>query len=139
MMNKYMELKSKHEQQVNDFPMTFAFSNKQFEEAKEKLGVKDNKELLSLGSGGLIRKTDNEAYGKLLVGMTKDTTEAVQDDEYLYQGFLYELGNHEYCITGDPEVTLDCFNLTLEEVKNDPRLLWLFVKAKKEYFKYNNA
>lgn len=132
-MNRYTELKSKHEKMVNDFPMGFAFSDKQFEEAKEKLGVKNNKELLSLGSGGFIRKTDNEAYGKLLVSMTKDTDEAVKDDEYLFQGFLYELGNHEFCITYDPESTLDCFNLTIEEVQSDKRLLKIFVKARKEY------
>lgn len=135
-MDKYMELKSKHERMVNDFPMGFAFSDKQFKEAKEKLGVKNNKELLSLGSGGFIRKADNEAYGKLLISITKDTAEAIQDDDYLYQGFLYELGNHEFCITGDPESTLDCFNLTIEEVQSDKRLLRIFTGAKREYLEY---
>lgn len=35
-MNKYTELRDKHQKQVNDFPMMFAFNEKQFEERKQK-------------------------------------------------------------------------------------------------------
>ena len=132
-MNKYMELKSNHERLINDFPRGFAFSDKQFEEAKEKLKVKDNSELVSLGAGGFIRKTDSKTFGDLFTTMVKEDKEAMKDDEYVFQGFLYELGNHEYCITGDPESTLDCFGLTIEEVNTDIRLLTIFKKARKEY------
>ena len=31
-MNKYNELREKHQKEVNDFPIGFAFSDKQFEE-----------------------------------------------------------------------------------------------------------
>ena len=30
-MNNYINMKSRHQQEVNDFPMFFAFSDKQFE------------------------------------------------------------------------------------------------------------
>ena len=132
-MNIYLELKRKNEKLLNDFPMTFAFSNKQFVKAKEKLGVTDNDELLTIPCGGIIRKTDQKAYGELIQNFMQSTEEAQKDDDYLYQGFLYELGNHEYCITGDPESTLQCFGLTIEDVTTDIRLWDIFKKARKQY------
>jgi len=132
-MNKYTELNAKHSKMVNDFPMAFAFSNKQFEEAKEKLGVESNDELLSVPGGGIIRKTDQEAFTKQYHQRNNEIEDALKDDEYLYEGFLYELANHEYCITGDPESTLDCFGLTVDEVQADERLLTIFKKARKQY------
>jgi len=133
-MNKYAELKAKHEKQINEFPMAFAFSNKQFEEAKEKLGVKSNDELLSIPCGGMIRKTDKEEYKNLCMAISVEDNAAMKDDEFLYQGFLYELANHEYCITSDPESTLDCFGLTITEVSEDKRLSDIFKKAKVAYW-----
>lgn len=132
-MDKYSKLKAKHERQVNDFPMGFAFSDKQFTEAKEKLGVINNNELLGLSNGGFIKKTDNNAYTILLLEMNKEIDEAMKDDEYLYQGFLYELANHEYGITYAPESTLDCFSLTIDEVNADDRLLRIFKEARAKY------
>lgn len=132
-MNTYLELKGKHEKQVNSFPMGFAFSDKQFEEAKAKLNVTDNKELLSLGSGGFIRKANWKDYLNLTSTINTENKEAMEDDEYLFQGFLYELGNHEFCITYDPEATLDCFNLTIDQVNDDKRLLDIFKKARIQY------
>ena len=133
MKNVYLELKGQHEKRINEFPMAFAFSNEQFKEVKEKLGVIDNSELLSTSAGGFIRKSDSEAYTALFQEINKEDQEALKDDEYLYQGFLYELGNHEFCITYDPESTLDCFGLTVEDVQSDERLLTIFKKAKAEY------
>ena len=132
-MNKYNELKAKHSKEVNAFPMAFAFSNKQFEEAKEKLNVTSNDELLSIPGGGMIRKTDREAYTKLFKDMNKETEEAQKDDEYIYESFLYELANHEYGITYDPEPTLEACGYTVEEVTNDSRLVDMFKKAKSKY------
>ena len=132
-MNKYTALKNSHSKMVNAFPMGFAFSNKQFEEAKEKLGVKSNDELLSTSAGGFIRKTDNDAYTELFRTLNRESEEAMNDDEYLYQGFLYELGNHEFCITCDPASTLDCFGLTVDEVNADERLKKIFKESRAAY------
>lgn len=133
-VNKYLALKAKHEKMINDFPMGFAFSTEQFEEAKAKLGVTSNDELIAIPSGGFIRKSDKEAYRHLWETYNKETTEAIQDDEYLYQGFLYELGNHEYGYTCDPRDTLAYFGLTPEDLVLDTRLHELFKKAEKKYW-----
>ena len=132
-MNKYTELKDNHSKMVNAFPMGFAFSDKQFTEAKEKLGVNSNNELLGIPGGGFIRKTDSDAYTKLFRTMNNETEEAMKDDEYVYQGFLYELGNHEFCITCDPEDTLSCFGLSVDDLDNNERLLSIFKKARASY------
>lgn len=132
-MNKYTDLVGKHSKMINDFPMTFAFSNKQFEEAKEKMGVTNNEELVSIGSGGIIRKTDTNSYHAMLKTLDQESEEAMKDDDYLYEGFLYELGNHEYCITYDPTDTFECFGLTVDEVQSNERLWALFEKAKNQY------
>lgn len=136
MKNTYLELKKEHETLINKFPIGFAFSDRQFEEAKKKLGVTENSELLSVPSGGFIRKSDNDSFTTLFKEMDQKTEEAMKDDDYLFQGFLYELGNHEFCITYNPESTLDVFGLTVEEVQKDERLLNIFNAAKKEYLNF---
>ena len=49
--------------------------------------------------------------------------------------FLYELANHEYCITYDLEPTLAALQLTEDEVLNDDRLLNGLKLAKAEYLR----
>ena len=47
--------------------------------------------------------------------------------------FIMNSGNHEYCITLDPEDTLEALCLTIEEMRDNPRLMKLFLKAKRDY------
>jgi hypothetical protein len=89
----------------------FAFSNQQFTEGKQKLGVTDNSELLSIGYGGYIRKTDREAYRDLLEAGDKELKEYLKEPEQLKDALIYELGNHEYCITYDLEPALEALSL----------------------------
>ena len=136
-MNKYIELKNKIQKEVDEFPMGFAFSNEQFEKMKEELGVKENSELLSIGAGGFIRKTDKEAFNELFNNKAKRIDEAIAEDKtgegFIKDMFLYELANHEYCITYDLEDTLYALDLTYDEVMNDERLLRGLTLAKNEY------
>lgn len=136
-MNKYMELKNKIQKEVDEFPIGFAFSNEQFEKMKEELGVKEDSELLSIGAGGFIRKTDREAFNELFNNKAKRIDEAIAEDKtgegFIKDMFLYELANHEYCITYDLEDTLYALDLTYDEVMNDERLLRGLTLAKNEY------
>lgn len=136
-MNKYMELKNKIQKEVDEFPMGFAFSNEQFEKMKEELGVKEDSELLSIGAGGFIRKTDREAFHELFNNKAKRFDEAIAEDKtgegFIKDMFLYELANHEYCITYELDDTLDALDLTYEEVMNDERLKRGLTLAKNEY------
>ena len=136
-MNKYMELKNKIQKEVDEFPMGFAFSNEQFEKMKEELGVKEDSELLSIGAGGFIRKTDREAFNELFNNKAKRIDEAIAEDKtgegFIKDMFLYELANHEYCITYDLKDTLYALDLTYDEVMNDERLKRGLILAKNEY------
>ena len=131
----YREFKEKKQSEFNSLPLMFAFSNKQFEEGKAKLGVKDDKELVSIGGGGFIKKVDAHLLDEMINRHNKEYEELMQNDEFAYSAFYYELGNHEYCITLDPEDTLEALCLTVEEMENDPRLMKLFLEAKRDYLK----
>jgi hypothetical protein len=49
--------------------------------------------------------------------------------------FEYELANHEYSYTYDPEPALNTLGLTLEEVEADPIMADAFKRAKAAQFK----
>jgi len=49
--------------------------------------------------------------------------------------FLYELANHEYCITYDLEPTLTALNLSEDDVQNDERLMKGLKIAISEYLR----
>ena len=63
-MNKYDEVKNRHQKRVNDFPLGFAFSNEQFKNMMEKWGLTENDtdKIVSIDGGGFLRKTDIEEY-----------------------------------------------------------------------------
>ena len=86
--------------------------------------------------GGMFyRKSDSEKLKDLMNGFSKELEEAYKDDKFLYDAFLYELGNHEYCITLDLTDTLDALGLTLEEVQSDSRIITILRQAEQEYLK----
>jgi hypothetical protein len=137
MSNKYLELKNKHQQEVNDFPMFFAFSDKQFEEGMKRFGLKptETDKIYKLsGTGGFYRRTDAQALRDMFSRHSQEMTDAIsKDDEFVYNMFLYELANHEYCITYDLEPTLCACGLDEDEVSRDERLLGLLKKAIADY------
>ena len=132
-MSKYSAFKKSKQQKVDEFPMMFAFSQEQLEEGKARLGVTDNKELLSIGAGGFIRKSDREEFDNLFIQLDKELAENLNDDEFLYEAFLYELANHEYCYSWDLTDSLDVLGLTVEQVKADDRMYSILKKALVQY------
>jgi len=118
----YLELKRKHQEEVNSFPMAFAFSKKQFIEAMEKLGLQetDTNKVYSIGGGGMIRKTDSGRMSEMVDRQYSEMQEARKDAQFLFEMFDYELSNHEYVITYDTADTLRALGITQEEVDNDP-------------------
>jgi len=124
----YNTLKTQHSKELNDFPMAFAFSNEQFAEGLEKLGITKD-EALSIPGNGFIRKTDGEAFTELFRRHNQEMAEALTHDDFMVQAIEYELGNHEYCITYNPEPALDALGLSL---KNE-RVARLFKVARESY------
>jgi hypothetical protein len=125
-MNTYLTLKQKQQEEINNFPMVFAFNDSQFEEGMIKLGLtkNDTDKIYSIGGGGFIRKTDSELLNNISKRHAQEMQEAIKSDTkgdgFIFEMFNYELGNHEYSYTGDVIPTLEALSLTLEEVRNNP-------------------
>lgn len=128
-MNKYAELSAKHQKEVNEFPFMFAFNKKQFEEGMARLGLlpTDTDKIYHVGAGGYIRKTDSDALAAMMDRHAAERQAAINADEtgegFILDMFVYELDNHEYCITWDLEPTLDALGLTIDEINASPALL----------------
>lgn len=132
-MNIYKKMKEKHENEINEFPMFFAFSKKQFNEGMKKLDLEpsETNKIYKFGStGGFYRKSDSKSLHKMLNRQDKEMREAIANDEnFIFDMFDYELANHEYTYTHDVSDTLDALGLTLDEVKADERLSSALEKA----------
>lgn len=131
MKDLYLEFKEKREKRVNDFPMRFAFSNEQLEKALEELGATVS-EVVSIGQGGIIKKTDIEAFNQMWADFAAERAELMKDKDFIYKMFAYEMRNHEYSYNRDPEDTLAACGLTAQEVEENYKEQW--EKAEKEYF-----
>lgn len=138
-MSKYLEIKNNNQKRFDDFSekhiyWVFAFSNKEFDEKlKEHNLTKDN--IISIGAGGFIKKEHKNLYLKEMNRLYKNDAfiQVKNDDAEVKKAFIYELANHEYCITYNLDDTLDALGITFEELKNDERLLKIMNQARKEY------
>jgi hypothetical protein len=124
-MNEYLKLKRQHQKEVNEFPMFFAFNNKQLEEGLKKFNVTKD-EICSIGAGGFMKKTDSILFKNMYEKHRAEMDEAILGDK-TGEGFIrdmiqYEMDNHEYSYTGDIEDTLDALGLTIYEIINNPAL-----------------
>ena len=144
-MNAYQEMKDRQQKEFDAFPVGAAFSNQQFQQMMEKWGLtlNDTDKICSIGGGCYIRKTDKEALCALINRLNNEKENAIAadltGDGFIFDMFVYELANHEYCITYDLEDTLDALGLTAEQINADKRLTHSLNKAIKHYLKnYEN-
>lgn len=138
-MNKYVEMKERHQKEVDNFPMKFAFSDEQFKKAMEELGLTENDldKVVGIGAGGFIRKTDVNDYKEMGERQYKEFREAIEKDKvgdgFIKEMFLYELANHEYIIAREIDDTLDALGLTDDDIRNNNNLRTGLLLAEKEY------
>ena len=128
----YEKMRKEHQKRVDDFLRQyafFAFSEKQFKEGLEKLGVPEGAKgvLVPLGNtGGFILKEKAQEYRELITVIACEIQAAIDDPEtgaeFAYQMFYAELANHEYSYTGSTWETLDALGYTPEEVDENPIL-----------------
>ena len=138
-MSSYSDLLNRHQREVNAFPIKWAFSDSQFTQAMRELGLdpSDIGAIIGIGGGGFMRKSDNEAFHAMLERHQQERAEAIASDKdgtgYLYEMFLYELGNHEYIYTYDPDETFEACGVTAEQVESNPIMKHAFANAKRDY------
>jgi len=139
-MNAYVEMSNRHQKEFNEFPIQFAFSNKQFEEGMAKFGlsINDTDKIYKLGgTGGFYLRTDAPRLHEIFDRHDKEMQDAIASDlngeGFIFEMFRYELANHEYIITHDVSDTLDALGLEPDDVNKDPRLQHGLYLAKKNY------
>ena len=130
--NRYFEMMEKQQKEFNSFPRGAAFNDKQFECVKQQLGV-DEKDLVSVGYGMYIKKSDLDAFKQMMSNFEIEFEKAIEDDEtgdgFVYDMFKYELENHEFCITGDIEETANALGFTVDEILDNSKLSYGCAKA----------
>ena len=131
-METYTQIKQRHSDEFGEFPIAFAFSEKQLQEALVKLGAKQC-DCVSLGSGGIIQKTEQGNFAKLVDRHSSEMAQFYKDDKSLVSAIVYELGNHEYGYTWDESETISALDLDME----DERTKTIFQEAKEQYLTAN--
>lgn len=119
-MKTYQEILRDHRTESEGFKgIFFAFSQKQLNEGISKVGAKDTSEIYSLGSGGFILKARSDDFHAMVDRHGKELAETLADKKELIEALVYELRNHEYCITHDTGPALDVLGLDENEIDKD--------------------
>lgn len=129
----YKEYKAKRQQEFNELPIKFAFSNAQFKEIMEEwnLTAKDTDKIYKFPGGGFYRKCDAELI-RAYFNKRDELEDLMKDYKFRVSAFRYEMDNHEYSINyyqGDWDV-LNCFS--------DRELNYEDFKTYKEYLEEMN-
>ena len=133
----YHELQDRQQKEINDFPMAFAFSDEQLQEALKKLDADISECCTYMQIGDVVRKKDVPALREMLKRHKQETYDFLKGDkEDIYEAFLYEMDNHEYAINweGDAEV-LGCFCLT-PKMLNEMGLEDIYRRARNAHMKH---
>jgi hypothetical protein len=142
---EYQTFKEDQQKKVNTFIEGhhgfFAFTQKHLLEGLLGLGLDPTdpdvtKNLVRVDGGLILLKTNLPDYEKLAEDFADDLYKRLEADPegtgFAYQMFLYELCNHEYCITLDEEETLEDLGLDDEDFQKYPGLIKALNRAKKE-------
>lgn len=116
---EYLDLKKKHQEEFEKFPIAYAFDDKQLQEALEKLGATKEEVVTVFGHGDIVKRTDAKALIKMMKCHDDEMKQRLKDDpEFAEAAFSYEMDNHEYAInwSADEDV-LAAFNIDWEFIR----------------------
>lgn len=108
----YQEYKDKSQSEFNNLPIKFAFGMDQFRRVMEEWGLTENDkgQIYSLPGGGLYLRKDAEIIRDYF-NKQDELPQLMNDYDFAFDAFVYEMGNHEYHINtyqGDLDVC-SCF------------------------------
>ena len=132
-MIKYTEFKNSLEKTTNDFqPIFFAFSNEQYAEGIKKIGASKDNKITSIGAGGYILSKDVKRFLSMCGTRKQRLKNYLKEPEQLKDALIYELANHEFCITGDYTDAMEALNIKPDKMtKKSKKVL---AEAINEYF-----
>lgn len=142
-METYRQMQERHQKEMNDFPIAFAYSDQQFDDGMRRLGLdpSETDKVVSVFYGAFIRREDHDALMEMFERHSKEERNAFikNEDDWAYHAFRYELANHEYSYTGDYEPALGACGFTLDELKQYPDLVVTFRRAMRDSMNYDDV
>lgn len=75
----YLDLKERQQKEFNDFPIAYAFNEKQLEEALAKLGATKEECVTLYGHGDILKKTDVKPFKDMMIRHMNELKEAMKD------------------------------------------------------------
>lgn len=142
-MESYRQMQERHQKEMNDFPIAFAYSDQQFDDGMRKLGLdpSETDKVVRVFYGAFIRREDYDALMEMFERHSKEERDAFikNEDDWAYHAFRYELANHEYSYTGDYEPALEACGFTLDELKQYPDLVVTFRRAMRDSMNYDEV
>ena len=130
---EYLDLQTRQRKEFEEFPIAYAFNEKQLEEALEKLGATKEECVTVFDHGDIVKKKDVKRLIAMLERQREELFQRLRDDPIFAEAaFLYEMDNHEYAINWDgDEDVLACFGITFEHIKDwDLEYAWSMAKRK---------
>ena len=131
---EYLDLKDRHQKEVNEFPIAYAFNDEQLKEALVKLGAESTKECVTVfGHGDIVKKENAKPFIEMLKRHTEEVKQKIKEDpDFAQAAFLYEMDNHEYAINYDSdEDVLACFCITFDDIREwGLQLAWQTARRK---------
>ena len=134
---EYLDLKKRHEKEFEEFPIAYAFNDKQLEEALAKLNATKEECVTVFGHGDIVKRENVKALIALLERHSDELKQKLKDDvEFAEAAFLYEMDNHEYAINWSAdEDTLAAFNIDFEFIRKHG-LQMAYDSARNKHFKH---
>lgn len=135
--NEYLELQRRHQKELEEFPIAYAFNDKQLEEALKKLGATKEECVTVFGHGDIVKRENAKALIAMLERQREEMLQRIKDDPIFAEAaFLYEMDNHEYAInwSGDEDV-LACFGITFEQI-NQWGLQYAWSMARRKHMEH---
>ena len=126
--NPYGIVWQKHRDENDAFSsknMFFAFSKEDLVQGLRRFGVEledGPKYFVKLPYGCFLLKTAVPEYKTMMRRQDNQSRMFMKNPDYAYAAFLYELANHEYVITHDPEDAVQWLGFTMKEVESNPVL-----------------
>lgn len=130
---EYLDLQTRQRKEFEEFPIAYAFNEKQLEEALAKLGATKEECVTVFDHGDIVKKKDVKRLIAMLERQREELLQRLRDDPIFAEAaFLYEMDNHEYAINWDgDEDVLACFGITFEHIKDwDLEYAWSMAKRK---------
>ena len=131
-METYKQMSERHQKIVDSLPIYYALSDEQLDTKLAEIGC-SLKDVMPFGYGGFHKREDKELIKATFKKLAKEMKDALKNYDFLVSAFRYELANHEYCVTFEPDDTFAALGLSVKDVYTSEFKLSAFKEARQAY------